>query len=245
MQSSHHLLCFDRTLKLNFKRRLGAAASPWLPTLLCCESTYPAAAASPLWPPSRRPLGGSCQSFWISPLQPCPRRSPCSPWLRTHDQASNRWTRERKKEKKKGGRGFSMPMPSGCASQRWSSSCLRGANATLSGVLSHVIKKSTSSVGLQRFPGIIRCLIKGYYVHVDTPGDVCPASIRAPRRLLARCRPGDGRAATAAVVVVVAPRNFLSVSLRQLERRRRHSGHLSRQSTRADDTRTPRLYPAN
>lgn len=35
---------------------------------------------------------------------------------------------------------------------------------------------------------------------MDTPRDVCPASIHAPRRLLARCRPGDGRAATAAVV---------------------------------------------
>lgn len=71
------------------------------------DATYPAAAASPLWPPSRRLLGGSCLSFWISPRQPCPRRSPCSPWLRTHDQPS---TNEQKK-----GRA-AVQMPSGCAS---------------------------------------------------------------------------------------------------------------------------------
>lgn len=67
-----------------------------------------------------------------------------------------------------------------------------------------------SSLRFQRFPRIIWVLIGGYYVHVDTPGDVCSASIRALKRLFARCRPGDGRAATA-VVVGDAPRNFLTV----------------------------------
>lgn len=55
-------------------------------------STHLIGAVSPLWPPSLRPLGGFCQSSWISPRQPCPRRSPYNPWLqtqgRTHKQES-------------------------------------------------------------------------------------------------------------------------------------------------------------
>lgn len=74
-----------------------------------------------------------------------------------------------------------------------------------------------SSLRLQRFPRIIWVVIGSYYVHVDTPGDVCSAAIRAPKRLFVWCRPGDGRAATAAVVVGDAPRNFLTVLPRQLE----------------------------
>lgn len=54
--------------------------------------THLIGAVSPLWPPSPRPLGGFCQSSWISPRQPYPRRSPYNPWLqtqaRTHKQDS-------------------------------------------------------------------------------------------------------------------------------------------------------------
>lgn len=45
--------------------------------------TYLITTASPPGPPSPRPPSGSCRSSWTSPRLPCPRRSPCSPWLRT------------------------------------------------------------------------------------------------------------------------------------------------------------------
>lgn len=40
---------------------------------------YRAGAASPPWPPSRRPPAGSYRSSCSSPPPPCPRRSACSP----------------------------------------------------------------------------------------------------------------------------------------------------------------------
>lgn len=108
MQSSHHLLC--SACRLNFKHLSGSRAA-----FLCVhivfepsDVTYPGAAVSPLWPPSLRLLGGSCQSFWTSPRQPCLRHSPCSPWLRTHDQAS---TDEQGGERRRS----SALMRSGCA----------------------------------------------------------------------------------------------------------------------------------
>lgn len=122
---------------------------------LCCarsrrfeasEATYRAAAASPLWPPSLRLLGGSCQSFWISPRQPCPRRSPCSPWLRTHDQAStDQQGGEKRGEEKKKSEDLRWRCRADVPATVECSSCLHGgANAALSGVLAHVTKKSTS-----------------------------------------------------------------------------------------------------
>lgn len=97
-----------------------------------------------------------------------------------------------------------------------------------------------SALRLQRFLRIIWVLTGGYYVHMDTPGDVCSASIRALKRPFARCRPGDGRAAAAAAVVDAnAPRNFLAVLPRQLGDAPTSLGrHVSTVQLKADETRT-------
>lgn len=51
--------------------------------------TYLITTVSPLWPPSPRPPSGSCQSSWTSPRQPCPRRSPYSPCLRSQGRTDH------------------------------------------------------------------------------------------------------------------------------------------------------------
>lgn len=107
----------------------------------------------------------------------------------------------------------SVQMPSGCASNGGGVPVSTEAQTQPWAEFWPTWLKShrCSSVRLQRSPTIIWILIGGYYVHVDTPGDVCAASIRALKRLFVRCWPGDRRVATAAVVVGDAPRNFLTV----------------------------------
>lgn len=209
--SSSLLFCLETKLETlspwSSSMEAGACAASLL--LFTLFRTYPAAAVSPPWPPSPRLLAGSCQSFWISPRQPCPRRSPCSPWLRTHDPActdeQRKWGELRCRCRADvSATVVVVPVCTEAQTQPW-------AEFWPTWLKSH----RRSSLRLHKFPRIIWILIEGDYVHVDTPGDVC-SSMRAQTRLFARCRPGDERAATAAVVAV-APRNFLTVLPRQLE----------------------------